>query len=324
MLQDSARRAKGVGADVLVRPPGSSLLSLSGAPMSEKLTDKLRHEAHVAAATGTIVHPVSGVTTVTGVDLPTFNRMSGGFKFLQGGPFERPDDIIVDEYYARQRNVKAGGTINVLNRDWHVCGVVEAGKLTRIALPLRTLQDLTGNTGKISQIYLKVDKPENVQAVIDNLKKELEGYSIYSMEEFTSLISVNNVPGLRAFINVMVAIGIVIGFAVVCLSMYMAVLQRTREIGILKALGASQWYVMRMILMEAAILGIAGSLVGVVLSFAARGLIVALVPASLTQAIVPEWWPIAGIIALVGALLGALYPGLRAARQDPIEALAYE
>jgi putative ABC transport system permease protein len=64
--------------------------------------------------------------------------------------------------------------------------------------------------------------------------------------------------------------------------------------------------------------------VGVVLSFAARGLIVALVPASLTQAIVPEWWPIAGIIALVGALLGALYPGLRAARQDPIEALAYE
>ena len=50
MLQDSARRAKGVGADVLVRPPGSSLLSLSGAPMSEKLTDKLRQEAHVAAA----------------------------------------------------------------------------------------------------------------------------------------------------------------------------------------------------------------------------------------------------------------------------------
>ena len=45
---------------------------------------------------------------------------------------------------------------------------------------------------------------------------------------------------------------------------------------------------------------------------------------SLTEAIVYSWWPIAALIALTGAVLGALYPGLRAARQDPIEALAYE
>ncbi len=47
-------------------------------------------------------------------------------------------------------------------------------------------------------------------------------------------------------------------------------------------------------------------------------------PASLPMAIVPIWWPIAGAITLVGAALGALYPGLSAARHDPIEALAYE
>src|SRR5206468_528205 len=99
---------------------------------------------------------------------------------------------------------------------------------------------------------------------------------------------------------------------------------RTREIGILKSLGASREYILRIILAEAAILGVSGTLFGIVLSFLARWLIQTLVPASLTQAIVPGWWPRVLFISLVGALLGALYPGLRAARQDPIEALAYE
>jgi putative ABC transport system permease protein len=324
MLEDSARRARGVGADILVRPQGTSLLSLSGAPMNEGLVNWMRHQPHVTLATGTMVHVISGVTTVTGVDLPVFNQMSGGFKYLEGAQFQGPNDIIIDEYYARQKNAHAGQTVNVLNRDWRVAGVVEAGKLTRIALPLRTLQELTGNSGKISQVYVKVDDPGNVSAAIASLKSQLEGYPIYSMAEYTSLISVDNIPGLRAFINVVMAIGVIIGFAVVCLSMYMAVLQRTREIGILKSLGASRWYIMKIILAEALLLGLGGTIAGIVLSFGARGLILALVPASLTQAVVPDWWPIAGLVSLAGALLGALYPGLSAARQDPIEALAYE
>jgi putative ABC transport system permease protein len=122
----------------------------------------------------------------------------------------------------------------------------------------------------------------------------------------------------------MIGIAMVIGFAVVCLSMYMAVLQRTREIGILKSLGASKGYVLQMILMEAAFLGLGGTMIGIVLSFVAQFLINTLVPAALHQAIVPDWWPIALLIALIAALFGALYPAYLAARQDPIEALAYE
>jgi putative ABC transport system permease protein len=106
--------------------------------------------------------------------------------------------------------------------------------------------------------------------------------------------------------------------------MYMAVLQRTREIGILKSLGASRGYVLGLIVAEAFALGLSGTVLGILLSFAARWIILTLVPASLTQAIVPDWWPIAAGIALVASLLGALYPGYHAARQDPIEALAYE
>ncbi len=324
MLADSARRARGVGADIAVRPPGTSLISLSTAPMSQKLLDKLRTEPHVTIATGTMVHPVAAVTMVTGVDLDEFNKMSGGFKFIGGGPFQGPDDVILDEFYARQRGVKAGGTIEMLNRKWRVSGVAEPGKLARIVLPLATLQDLTGNGGKLSQIFLKVDSPANVETVIASLRAQLEGYPIYSMEEFTSLISVNNLPELRTFIKVMTVVSVIIGFAVVFLSMYTAVLQRTREIGILKSLGASRGYVLLIILIEALLLSVAGSFAGIGLSYGSRWLMMKLIPASLTQAIVPEWWPIAGFIAMTGAALGALYPALSAARQDPIEALAYE
>jgi putative ABC transport system permease protein len=104
----------------------------------------------------------------------------------------------------------------------------------------------------------------------------------------------------------------------------MAIQQRTREIGILKSLGASKLLVLKIILLEALFLGLGGSILGIAFSFLGRWLLALLVPASLPQAIVPEWWPIAGAIAMAAAVLGALYPGMLAARQDPIEALAYE
>jgi putative ABC transport system permease protein len=138
------------------------------------------------------------------------------------------------------------------------------------------------------------------------------------------MYSVNNIAGLSEFMYVIMGIGVVIGFAVVCLSMYMAVLQRTREIGILKALGGSNGFILRIILAEAMVLGIGGTVLGILMSFGAWWLIRTFVPSSLPMMIVPLWWPIAGAITLVGAGLGALYPGLSAARHDPIEALAYE
>lgn len=326
MLEDSARRARGVGADILVRPPGSSILSLSGAPLPEKLVSVLAARPHIKAATGMVTHPISGTSYVAGIDLASFNAISGGFEFLEGGPFHRPDDIIVDRFFARQEGAHAGSFITLLNRRWHVAGVVETGKLSRVFLPLPVLQDLSSNTGKISQVFLKVDSAANLQPAIAGLKEFLPGYQIYSMAEWTSLFTVDTVQGgaIRTFINVIIGIGVVIGFAVMLLSMYMAVLQRTREIGILKSLGASRTFILQLIVAEAVLMGLAGTVLGIALSFVGRWLIMTLVPASVIQAVVPRWWPIAGAITLVGVVLGSLYPGLRAARQDPIEALAYE
>ncbi len=130
------------------------------------------------------------------------------------------------------------------------------------------------------------------------------------MEEFVSMFSVNKVPGLSAFIGVIIGLSVVVGFLVVFLSMYTAVLERTREIGILKALGASPAFVLSILFRETFLLAVLGSVLGIGISYGTRWLIMTFVPASLSQMIVPDWWPIATAIALAGAVLGAAYPGL--------------
>lgn len=323
-VDDSSRRTRGIGADIIVRSPDSHVGTVGLSNLPAALIDRLGRLPHVSFATGVASHLVSGWTTVSGIDPPAFERMSGKFVFREGHSFEKPDDILLDTYYAQQAHVHARSKINLLNREWNVAGIVEPGKLAHIFLPLSILQELDGTTGKVAQIYLKLDNPANTNAVVESIKNLLPGYNIYSVEELVSLTSVDNVPFLRPLLNVIIGVAVLIGAAVASLSMYMAVQQRTREIGILKSLGASKILVLKIILMEALFLGLGGSFLGIGFSFLSRWLLAKLVPASLPQAIVPEWWPIAGAIAMSAAILGALYPGMLAAKQDPIQALAYE
>jgi putative ABC transport system permease protein len=324
-IEDSRARARGVGADAIVRSSdfhtGSSM-AISNMP--EKIVARLRQVPHVSLATGVASHLVSGWTVVSGIDVGEFEQMSGPFVFTEGHTFAKPGDIILDTYYARQVGVHAGGKVKVLDHDWNVVGVVEPGKLAHLFLPLHVLQDLEGSEGKVAQIYLKADAPGNVSSVIESTKALLPDYHVDAMEELVSLTSVDNVPFLRAFLNVIVGVAVLIGAAVASLSMYMAVQQRTREIGILKSLGASKFLILRIILLEALFLGLGGSILGIGFSFVGRWALARLVPASLPEAIVPGWWPIAAAIAMGSALLGALYPGMLAALQDPIDAIAYE
>src|SRR6202008_2698118 len=91
----------------------------------------------------------------------------------------------------------------------------------------------------VSVVYVKLDDPANTAAVVESLKTVLEGYKVFSVDEFVSLISVDSIPILKRFTNVVIGLAVVVGFLVVFLSMYTAVLEGPREIGILKALGAS-------------------------------------------------------------------------------------
>jgi putative ABC transport system permease protein len=323
-LDSTARRARGVGADILIRPPGSSIISLSTAPMSDKLVPLLATQPNVTMAIGTVVQPLQGLDTVTGLDLDQFSKMSGGFHFLAGGPFQKDDDILIDEFYARQKNLHVGDTFYLIGHDWHVSGVFESGKLARICIRLPVLQRLTGNPGHLSQIYLKVDNPAHTQDVINELHKTLPGYPVYTMEEFTSLLSINSIGLLRDFIGVVIAIAIIVGFIVVSMAMYTAVLERTHEIGILKSLGASSSFILSLLLKETLLLALVGTGVGIVLTYLAKWSLEHIGHSGLTQETVYVWWPVAGAIAITGAVLGTLAPAFKAIGQEVTQALSYE
>jgi putative ABC transport system permease protein len=321
VLGDMAARSKGTGADILVRPPDSSAIGFTGA-MKEKIVDVVRKVPHVALATGTYVQAISTFDSITGVHLDEFNALSGGLNYLAGHPFQGPDDLVVDEVFARAHKLKPGDTVE-LGHLWHVTGIVEQGKLSRTFADIRNLQEMFSAQGMVSVIWVKLDNAANTQAAIASLKQLLPDYKIYSAEEFVSLFSVDNVPILKRFTQVIIALTVIGGFFIVLLAMYMTVLARTREIGILKALGASPGYVMGILFRETVVLALLGTVAGIIMAYGTRQLMAVFVP-NMPQVIVPDWYPYATLIALGGSLIGAIYPGLRAAQQDAIQALAYD
>jgi putative ABC transport system permease protein len=187
------------------------------------------------------------------------------------------------------------------------------------------LQDLTGAQGKASAFYMKLDDPNNADAVVAEIKDVpgMQQYMVRSMREYLSMMTANNIPALSIFINVVIGISMIIGFIVIFQAMYTAVMERTREIGILKSIGASKVYIVNVILRETLLLAIGGIIVGIVFSVAASAAIGYRLP-TLQLAVVWSWVWRAAVIAMVGAILGALYPAFKAAQKDPIDALAYE
>ena len=321
VLGDMASRSKGTGADIMVRPPDSSLLGFSGA-MPEGIVDLVRRQPHVALATGTYVQAVGTFDNITGIHPDEFDKLSGGLRYIAGTRFQDRDDLVVDEVFARSHKLKPGSRVE-LGHMWRVSGIVETGKLSRTFADIQNLQEMFSAHNKVSVIWLKLDDAANTQTVIAALKQLLPDHKIYSAEEFLSLFSVDNVPFLKPFTRVIIGLTVIGGFLIVLLAMYMTVLARTREIGILKAMGASPGYVLGILFHETVALALMGTAAGIAMTYVTRLLMRVFVP-TMTQEIVPDWYPYATLIALGGSLVGAIYPGLRAARQDAIQALAYD
>jgi len=326
LLQETAKRIEGIGADIMLQPPSASVfLAFSGAPMPIKIADRLRELKYVQAVAPVLLQFSSsgGVDVIYGIDPKSFREVSGGFVFLEGHDMEGPDDILVDDWAAKAKNVTVGGTFRLLDHDFHVAGIVEHGKGARLFVPIATLQDLSGSRDKASVFFIKNTRPEHTQAVIDEMKPIFPGYEIRPLKDFLSLMSATNLPGLNAFIDSMIALAVAIGFLVILLSMYTTVIERTRDIGILKSIGASKAYIMRALLGESILICVIGVGVGIFISYVARMMFLSSFP-TLSILISPDWIVRAAVIALSGGLLGASYPAWLASRKDALESLSYD
>jgi putative ABC transport system permease protein len=292
--------------------------------MPDKYLTLVMQQPHVVAAMGTVVQSLQFPDSITGIDFAAFNKMSGGFQYIKGGDPANDHDIVVDEDYAQKNHLRVGSKITLIAHEWNVSGIAEGGKLARICVKLKTLQDITGTPGHLTLMYVKVDDPLLAEQVAEQLKVALNDNQIYSINALMDAYSISNVGMLKDFIWVVITVAVIVGFIVVFMAMYTAVLERTREIGIIKAVGGDSGLVISILLRETLVLAVGGTLVGIVLTYGSQWMMKHFEPGSLVQETVYGWWPIAGAIAIVGAVLGAVVPGIKAVQQDVTEALSYE
>ncbi len=318
----------GIGADLIVRPGNTAFFNgVGGAPISVKLAPVLGALPHVTVASPVITNltMTDGLEVLWGIDYASYSRLSP-FAFLSGGPLKDPYDVMVDDVYAMSGGGHhVGDTITILKHPFHICGIFQHGKGGRKLIQIETLGSLIGSEGKASVFYLKADNPDNLSLITNEIlsTRGLQNYQVMTMEEWMSLMTPDRIPALNTAMNVVIGIAVIIGFLVIFQSMYTSVLERTREIGILKSMGASKMAIVGVVLRETAILAALGVAVGVALSFAAKSLLSVRFPTlflDMNSTLVVK----GAVIALVGSVLGALYPAWMAARKDPIDALAYE
>jgi putative ABC transport system permease protein len=329
MLNGSKTRTSGIGLDLFVRPSSTNnFAALSSAATSVKVADVLAGLPHIKVAAPVNVQLTAGTAleNIYGIDFKTYDALKP-FVFLAGGPFTSPDadEVIVDDLAASSKGYKVGDTIEVLNHSFKVCGIVEHGKGGRKFVPIQRMGEITNNPGKASAFYVKTDDLKNQDLVKQEIRSTpgMQQYDVQTLDEWLSLMTPERMPGFNIALRIVIGIAVIIGFLVIFQSMYTAVMERTREIGVLKSLGASRMYIVSVVLRETGLLALTGIALGVGLTYLMRTIFHVRFP-TLDFAVTPGWVWAAVAIAFTGAMLGAFYPALKAARKDPIDALSYE
>ncbi len=254
------------------------------------------------------------------------------YRVDKGRYFRKGDHgkVVVGHDIAEDFNLKPGSKIKVNGREFEVIGVLaEIGNRQddrAIAMTDRDLWDLLGLDDTYNFIFLKVKK-------VDEEKIKTAFKRFRGREDFEVLTSKNiaeKVAMIQSIINTifvaMALISVLVGMVGVANTMYMAVLERFREIGIMRAVGATKRQILLVFLTEAGILGAIGGLWGslmgillaVIISWAARHL------AGL-KTLVPSLDPKIFVLAVVGGILigiiAGIYPAKQASELEPVEAL---
>lgn len=318
-LRDQGRRNAAVTAEIIVGGPGTSF----GLSLNPTLSLPLDLTQTLAAIDGvTDVVPVGQYLhgrLVDGIVYDSFTRVSD-VRVVEGRPAVSGDEAIIDRVQQRQRELNVGDEIGIFDRPFRIVGIYEPESLGRIKVPLATMQQSL-NRHLCSMMLVKLSDPSRQEEVATRIKAQFPDYTVALTRDLPNLIA-RGTPALQTFLNVVIALSIIVSSLVILLTMYTTVTERTRQIGVLKSLGASKMWIAGEIEKEAVLISALGVIVGSLLAVAGKYLITRLTPISVE--LEPIWLFYALVLGLLAGAGGALYPALRAAHQDPVTALAYE
>src|SRR5215203_624193 len=326
MSNDLRRRATNVRAELIFMRPGAVQLTATTANLDTRYVDRLKAIEGVEQALPVIRHFIQGtkgigIEQIDGVDWSAYAGMNGINMVAGQGP-QNVNEVVVDETKARNSNYHVGDVIKPFGtQEYRIAGIYSPESGARVKMSLEAMQQALEAAGKCTFVFVKLRNPDQLREVAQRIDKELEGNTIQPTGEvFTSFEK--SIPYLGVFLRVLVGLAAVVSSLVVMLAMYTTITERTREIGILKAMGASRGYIVGIIEKEAILISFIGLIAGFILSLIAGYLI------HQVYGLVFEyswtWAMVAAAIGLVGGILGALYPAWRASNLDPVNALAYE
>jgi len=326
VLRERGRRESNIGAEIMVRASGSLSFG-GGSPFllpATRATEIAGIEG-VRAATPlgqTLDRSDTGFGSrlIDGIEFDEYAKLTG-VSIREGAKLTGGDQAIIDPVWQQQRHATVGSTVQLFERPFTIVGVYEPPGGGRIKIPLATMQDQEGGDGRASAILVGCTDPAKQDDVAARIRERFPDDQIIFTRDLPEIYA-SGVPALNVFIKVVVGVAAAISMLVILLAMYTTVTERTRQIGILKSLGMSKSAIAWVIEQEAIIVSLLGVSVGVLLTLLARFAVMRVT--SLTVEVEPRWIAIALAVGIVGGSLGALYPALRAARQDAVDALSYE
>ena len=354
MTRDAAQRQGNVNAELRMYPPGNISISSNPLMLRSRYADAILNGVKPTAEDPDLQPkpPIPGViaTTPVGEWIQSSGAVGLGFELIDGIDYESfvktsqlnivkgrglrdgrtPDseyEALIDRFYAANtmqedgKPVDVGSKIKVLSHELTIVGIYEPSQLARVKIPLATLQQLLGGVNNCTFVMIRVEKPEMTDGVLKTLKQTYPGYNFIRTSELPELFSQSSKP-VEVFLDVVIGLSLVISTLVILLAMYTTIIERTREIGILKSLGASRPFIVGVIEKEAAVISALGVGVGFVASVIGKYGIEA--ATRLRIDLIPRWLLISAAIGVLGGVVGALYPAMRAANLDPLEALSYE
>ncbi len=324
MSDDLQKRSSNVSAELIFTRPGSMQLTGSSANVSTKYVPLLQQIEGVESVSPVIRHVYPsgsfGFDQVEGVEWDGFSKMNN-IRLIQGHAPNGPTEVVIDETKA-SRNHPVGSTLKVFgDKLYRVAGIYAPESGARVKMTLAGLQAELEAPNKCTFIFVKVKNPSEQLAVARRIDEALPGNKIQPTRELFATIE-SSIPGLKIFLRMLVGLAAIVSALVIMLAMHTTITERTREIGILKAMGASRLYIISEIEREALLISFLGLLVGFALAgIAGFGIHKA---TGLVFEFGARWALTAAAIGLLGGALGAFYPAARAANLDPVNALAYE